>query len=185
VYGLVNKAIEQMVCRDHGEPVWEAIKREAGVEIEGFVSNAPYDDDVTYRLVGAASKVLGVPADRILDGFGEFWVLHTALEYYGPLMRAHGRTAQEFLLRLPQFHSRVRLIFPELRPPEFACTDVEENSLVLHYRTPRPAGLESFVEGLVRGIGKMFETQLHLERLEDRTAGADHSVFLVRWDGVR
>ena len=32
MYGLVNKAIEQMVCRDHGEAVWQAIKQEAGVE---------------------------------------------------------------------------------------------------------------------------------------------------------
>jgi hypothetical protein len=58
------------------------------------VSNAPYPDDVTYRLVTAASKVLGVPAEVILKAFGEFWVLHTALESYGPLMRAHGRTCR-------------------------------------------------------------------------------------------
>jgi hypothetical protein len=181
VYGLVNKAIEQMVCRDHGEAVWQRIRREAGVEVEAFVSNAAYPDDITYRLVGAASKVLQTPAEEILNGFGEYWVLHTALESYGPLMRAHGKTAREFLLRLPQFHARVQMIFPQLRPPEFECTDVDDQSLVLHYRTPRPAGLEPFVVGLLQGIGEMFGTPLTVRQLEDRATGADHSVFHVSW----
>jgi hypothetical protein len=181
VYGLVNKAIEQMVCRDHGEAVWQQIRQEAGVEVEAFVSNAAYPDDLTYRLVAAASKVLQTPAQEILTGFGEYWVLHTALESYGPLMRAHGRTAREFLLRLPQFHARVQMIFPELRPPEFECTEVTDHSLVLHYRTPRPAGLEPFVTGLLQGIGAMFDTPLTIRQLEDRATGADHSVFHVSW----
>lgn len=182
MYGLVNKAIEQMVCRDHGEAVWQSIKREAGVEVEAFVSNASYPDDITYRLVGAASKVLQAPVEDILSGFGEYWVLHTALESYGPLMRAHGKSAREFLLKLPQFHARVQMIFPELRPPEFECSDVGEHSLVLHYRTPRAAGLESFVEGLLKGIGEMFGTPLSVRRLDDRGAGADHSTFHVSWE---
>lgn len=181
MYGLVNRAIEQMVCRDHGEDVWQTIKREAGVDVEAFVSNASYPDDITYRLVGAASKVLQVPAEDILSSFGEYWVLHTALESYGPLMRAHGKTAREFLLKLPQFHARVQMIFPELRPPEFECSDVTEQSLVLHYRTPRPAGLEPFVEGLLKGIGEMFGTPLAVSRVEERAAGADHSTFHVSW----
>lgn len=181
MYGLVNRAIEQMVCRDHGEAVWQAIKQEAGVEVEAFVSNASYDDDITYRLVGAASKVLETPAEQILSGFGEYWVLHTALESYGPLMRAHGRTAREFLLKLPQFHARVQMIFPELRPPEFDCTEVTDDSLLLHYFTPRPAGLEPFVEGLLKGIGEMFGTPLTVRLVEDRSAGADHSVYHVSW----
>jgi hypothetical protein len=181
MYGLVNRAIEQMVCRDHGEAVWQAIRQEAGVEVEAFVSNASYPDDVTYRLVGAASKILQTPAEQILNGFGEYWVLHTALESYGPLMRAHGKTCKEFLLKLPAFHARVQLIFPELRPPEFECSDVTDDSLVLHYRTPRPAGLEPFVEGLLKGIGEMFGTPVTTKLLEDRSEGADHSVFHVSW----
>jgi len=182
MYGLVNRAIEQMVCRDHGDAIWQAIKREAGVEIEGFVSNAPYPDDVTYRLVGAASKVLDAPADEILKAFGEFWVLHTALESYGSLMRSSGRSVKEFLLRLPQFHTRVQMIFPDLQPPEFQCSEVTDHSLLLHYRTPRPAGLEPFVEGLVQGIGRMFDTKVGVRMLENRGAGADHSVFHVSWE---
>jgi hypothetical protein len=96
-------------------------------------------------------------------------------------MRAHGNSAKEFLLKLPVFHARVQMIFPELRPPEFECTDVADDSLVLHYRTPRPAGLEPFVDGLLKGIGEMFGTPLTVTLLDDRSKGADHSVFHVSW----
>jgi hypothetical protein len=181
MYGLVNRAIEQMVCRDHGNDVWQRIKATAGVETAGFVSNSPYPDDVTYRLVDAASQVLEQPAEAILRAFGEFWVLHTALESYGPLMRAGGRSAREFLLKLPSLHTRVQSIYPDLRPPEFECDAVTDESLVLHYRTARPAGLEPFVEGLVQGIGQMYDTPLTVRILADRRQGADHSAFHVNW----
>lgn len=181
VYGLVNRAIEGMVAREHGAAAWGRILERAGVGDGGFVSNESYPDDTTYRIVAAAAQVLEKPADAILFAFGEYWVLNTALESYGPLMRAAGRTAAEFLLHLPNFHRRVRLIYPSLQPPMFECSDVGTTSLQLHYRSTRPAGLESFVEGLISGIGKMFDTPLATRRLADRSRGDDHSVFLVSW----
>jgi hypothetical protein len=74
-------------------------------------------------------------------------------------MATGGRTLREFLLNLPDLHTRVALIFPELRPPEFACSEVTANSLRLHYRSTRE-GLTPFVVGLVEGLGGMFQTRL-------------------------
>lgn len=181
MYGLVNKAIEGMVRSGHGEATWLRIKSAAGVDLEGFVNNQPYPDDITYRLVAAASEILGTPPREILRAFGEYWVLDTALKAYGPLMRASGSTLKEFLLQLPHFHTRVQTIFPDLLPPQFACCNVSDAELDLHYRTPRPAGLEPFVEGLLLGLGRMYSTGVRVEILEDRSRGADHSVFRVRW----
>ena len=56
MYGLVNKAIEDLVVSNFGEDKWEAIKAKAGVDVEVFVSNEAYPDDITYNLVGAASE---------------------------------------------------------------------------------------------------------------------------------
>lgn len=182
MYGLVNKAVEQMVCRAHGRAIWETIKTEAGVDVAGFISNEPYSDDITYALVGAASRVLKVPADEILKAFGEHWVLHTALESYGPLMRAAGDNLRDFLIHLPHFHTRVESIYPHLTPPEFSCSNISETGMELHYWTPRPAGLEPFVEGLLNGLGKMFETPVEVRLLKHRADGHDHSIFSVRWE---
>ena len=180
MYGMVNKAVEDMVVMHHGEAVWEQIKAEAGVDVEVFMSNEGYPDEVTYNLVGAASELLGLPAEQILIGFGEHWVLHTAQEGYGGLMAAAGRTLPEFLRNLPNFHSRVSMIFPKLQPPRFECTDISEGSLKLHYYSDRE-GLTSFVIGLMQGLGKMFKTPVTIRLLESKAKGADHDLFEVNW----
>jgi hypothetical protein len=180
MYGMVNKAVEEMVCMHHGEPVWERIKSRADVDIDVFMSNEPYPDDITFRLVGAASEVLALPAEEILQAFGEHWVLHTARDGYGGLLQAAGRTLPEFLHNLPNFHARVAMIFPQLQPPRFECTDVTPDSLRLHYFSHR-SGLAPFVVGLMHGLGKMYSTPINVRLAQSRTDGADHDVFDVRW----
>jgi hypothetical protein len=181
MYGMVNKAVEDMICRNYGAPTWERIKKQAEVDVDVFLSNESYPDEITYRLVAAASEILRTPAASILEGFGEHWVLHTAQEGYGALMRAAGGSLPEFLSNLPNFHNRVAMIFPNLQPPRFECTDIAACSLRLHYFSRRQ-GLEPFVVGLVRGLGKMFRTPVKVEVAEARSCGADHDVFAVTWE---
>lgn len=180
MYGLVNKAIEELVTAGFGEAKWEELKAGAGVDTEVFISNEGYPDEVTYRLVASAVRVLGMPVEDILIAFGEHWVLKTAAQSYGPLLKSGGRTLPEFLVNLPNFHTRVALIFPNLKPPTFTCTDVTADGLHLHYFTHRP-GLTSFVIGLVRGLGKLYETPVDARVVQSRADGSDHDVFAVRW----
>lgn len=181
MYGMVNKAVEEMVCLNYDEQTWERIRTKARVEDEVFMSNEAYPDEITYQLVAAASEELGLPQETVLWAFGEHWVLHTALEGYGGLMRAAGDSLPEFLSNLPNFHSRVAMVFPKLQPPRFACTDMTSVSLKLHYYTHRP-GLEAFVVGLMRGLGKLYNTPVEVKLIESRNEdGSDHDVFSVTW----
>lgn len=181
MYGLVNRALEDMVRLHHGEAIWDQIKTRAGVEVDLFFGNESYPDDLTYRLVGAASEVLQMPAERVLEAFGEHWVLHTAQEGYGGLMGAAGKTLREFLINLPNFHTRVAMVFPKLQPPRFQVTDLKESSLCLHYHTERQ-GLTPFVVGLLRGLGQRFQTAVRVSPCASRATGSDHDIFLVEWD---
>ena len=178
--GMVNRAAENLVVSNFGEEKWLAIKEKAGVEVDVFLSNESYPDKMTYDLVGAASEVLGVAARDVLISFGEHWVLKTARQEYGSMLEANGRTLPEFLNNLEFLHTRVAMIFPDLQPPRFNCTDLMENSLRLHYYSHRP-GLTDFVVGLLQGLGKMFGTPADVEITERKAEGADHDVFLVRW----
>jgi Haem-NO-binding len=180
MYGMVNKAVEDMVVMHHGEPVWEKIRARAGVDVEVFISNEGYPDELTYNLVAAASELLQVPVEKILIGFGEHWVLHTARQHYGGMLRAGGATLPEFLRNLPVFHTRVAMMFPKLQPPRFECSDLTEQSLKLHYFSRR-AGLAPFVIGLMQGVGKMFDTPVTARQIAAREQGADHDVFELTW----
>jgi len=180
MYGLVNKAIMDLVVTNFGAGKWEAIKSKAGVEIDAFISNESYPDEITYSLVGAASEVLGLTPDQVLVAFGEHWVLKIAVESYGPMMKAGGKTLREFLVNLPNFHTRVEMIYPDLKPPRFSCSDVTDEGLKLHYFTHR-AGLTSFVVGLVRGLGTLYGTPAGCTVLETKVENGECDIFQVTW----
>ena len=180
MYGMVNKAIEDLVLREQGPETWDRVRERAAVEVETFVSNQAYPDELTYRLVAAASEQLGRPATEVLHRFGVHWILHTAPAGYEDLMDAGGSDLAEFLENLPAFHTRISLILPELVPPTFRISDRRPGSLMLHYRSERE-GLEPFVEGLLDGLGQRFGTPVRVRALEGETGSADRARFHVQW----
>jgi hypothetical protein len=180
MYGLVNKAIEDLVCSRYGEDTWEEIKKKANVDIDAFLGNESYPDEITYKLVGAASAILNTPADQIIEAFGEHWVLFTGKEGYGALFQSSGRTFRDFVLNLPSFHSRLNLLFPNFSPPSFQCTEVTDDSLRLHYRSSRP-GLTPMIFGLLKGLGAMYNTEVTVIQTGHRQSDTDHDEFLIRF----
>jgi len=180
MYGLVNQAIEDLVRSNHGDAVWTSIRERAGLDDGSFLSMSEYPDATTYGLVRAASEVLGQPQEAILEAFGEYWVLYTSKKGYGEMLEMAGSTLPEFLMNLDELHTRLGVLMPQLRPPSFVCSDVTEHSLTLAYHSDR-AGLAPMVVGLLRGLGKRFETEITIERTGGREQGLDHERFAVRW----
>jgi hypothetical protein len=175
MYGLVNKAVVDLITNKFGEETWKKIKAKAEVDIDVFVSMDGYPDDITYRLVGAASEVLGITAEQVLETFGEYWVLYTANEGYGPLLKASGNTLREFLKNLDALHARVAIQMTELRPPRFQLIDIDDTTMRLEYHSPR-AGLAPMVIGLLRGLGIRFNVELEIAHARV----ADHDEFTIR-----
>lgn len=180
MYGIVNKAIEELVIANFGEDKWEAVKKRSGIDIDYFLSNEPYDDDITYKLAGGVSEEMNMPVGNVLEAFGEWWILKTGKEKYGGLMEAGGHNLKEFLVNLPMFHNRIMLMYPKLTPPEFQISDIEENSVHVHYFSKR-TGLKEFVRGLMHGLAKMYKTTAEVELLQSRDNGFDHEIFKVSW----
>ena len=181
MYGLINKAVRGLVREQFGEEAWTRIRTRTGLEEDDFVSMDHYDDSVTYDLVGAASQELGLPAQAILEGFGTYWVKYTAVEGYGHLLDSAGSSLPEFLANLDQMHARVKLAFPDLKPPRFRVTDSNDEGLVLHYYSDRP-GLAPLVVGLVRGLAERFGDEVEVEPFRCEGGEADaHDAFRVRF----
>ncbi|WP_157268632.1 heme NO-binding domain-containing protein [Azohydromonas aeria] len=164
MYGLVNRAIEQLVVSTGGEAAWQRVCQRAGIGAEGFVAMCPYDDGVTYRLVGAVSQELGQSAEQVLEAFGNYWVLYTAEEGYGELMHACGDDLRQFLDNLNELHGRIETIFPGLRPPHFEVHDVAPGEYRVHYVSGRE-GLAPMVVGLLKGLARRFGQSVAIEQL--------------------
>ena len=181
MYGIVNKSIEELIKHHHGNEKWDAILKRSGVDTDFFISNQPYDDAITYQLAGAVSEELGVTVGDVLFLFGEWWILHTTKQKYGNLLQAGGKSLREFLINLPVFHNHIMMMYPKLTPPEFKVSEVQENSIQVHYFSKR-VGLQSFVHGLLSGLSKLYETETQIALMQSRDDGADHEIFKVSWN---
>lgn len=180
MYGLVNKAIHDMVCSRFGEETWQAIKQKAEIQVDTFLSMEGYPDDVTHRLVKAASEVLGLSASEIMQAFGEYWVEYTGTVGYAEMMDMSGDNLPEFLENLDELHGRLGVNFPQLQPPSFDCNHIEEDSLELQYRSTRE-GLSPMVVGLVKGLGTKFNTEVNITQTQSKQDGADCDTFLIEY----
>ena len=183
MYGLVNRAVHEMVVSQFGKEAWQSIAKKAQLDVSEFVSMQAYDDDVTYRMVAAASEVLNLEPDQVLEAFGEYWTVFTAAEGYGNMMTLAGDSLVEFLQNLDELHARVGLNFPELRPPSFECHDIQANSLRVRYFSERP-GLTALVVGLIRGLGRRFDTAVEVDILSRASDGNPCDEFEIRFSAA-
>ncbi|SEA63774.1 Haem-NO-binding [Flavobacterium gillisiae] len=180
MYGIVNKSIEDLVVTNFGRGKWEAIHERSGVDIDFFLSNEVYDDDVTFKIAIAVSEEMNMTLSEVLIAFGEWWVVRTTREKYPGLMESGGNNLRDFLINLPNFHNRVMLIYPKLTPPEFKVSDISSKGLNLHYFSKRE-GLQDFVRGIIQGLGIVYETPVILELIQSRNEGSSHEIFKVNW----
>ncbi len=153
MYGLVNRALQQLVCARCGDDGWRRVRERAGVDDEVFVRMDSYPDEITERLLASASEELGTPASTLLEDFGRYWVRYTMVEGYGALLHDLGSSFQVALNSLDTMHERVSLLYPALRPPRFRCEAVEAGCIRLHYWSER-RGLAPMVVGLVEGLAE-------------------------------
>jgi hypothetical protein len=180
MYGIVNKAIQDLVTENFGKQKWDDILERSGLEKGFFISSEPYDDDITFKLAIAVSQEMNVTVSQVFIAFEKWWVVRTTKEKYGGLMKSGGTNLQEFLMNLPLFHNRVMLIYPKLTPPKFKVSHISENSINLHYFSKRE-GLQEFVRGLIQGLGIMFNTPTTIDLLQTHDSGDSHEVFKVSW----
>lgn len=181
MYGLVNRAVEELLISLRGEAGWQRVRERAGCEEDGFVAMQTYPDELTFRLVDAAAAELARPVDEVLQDFGEYWVLYTAARGYGDLMSGRGDSTLQFLRQLNEMHARVETIFHKMTLPWFEVDEatVQDEGFELLYDSPRQ-GLAPFVVGLVRGLGKRYGESLSIEHIESRATGAPMDRFRIR-----
>jgi hypothetical protein len=180
MYGIVNRAIQELVVENHGEKTWDIILRKSNVDVDFFISTEPYEDAITFKLAKATSEEIGISLEETLVALGEWWVIKTTSKKYPGLMSSGGENLKDFLLNLPNFHNRIMLMYPKLTPPEFKISNITSNSIDLHYFSKRE-GLQEFVRGLLLGIGKLYNSPIDVDLLQTRLDGSSHEIFKVSW----
>lgn len=181
MYGLINTALRAMICENYDQETWQKVADLANVSEEHFSIMKPYPDEITHRIVNAASEVLSRSGIELMQIFGHYWIGYTKSSGYQEIMEMCGETLPDFLHSLDDLHTRLGVQFPKFNPPSFECNELSEHTLELHYRSSRE-GLAPMVVGLVQGLGDRFETTVEISQVSDRTQGDDHDTFLIQYN---
>lgn len=150
--GVVFNLLEEVVVRTHGADTWDALLDAADIE-GAYTSLGSYDDADLFKLVGAASKALGIPAQDVVRWFGRE-ALPLLAQKYATFFEKH-ESSRPFLLTLNRIiHPEVRKLYPGAQTPEFVFDTSSPDVLVMEYQSERR--LCAFAEGLIQGAAAHF-----------------------------
>ena len=97
MYGVINYSVKTLVLEKFGQDTWTRICAEAGVEDDDFKFHEYHPDGQTVSLVLAASKVLGVEADQVLEIYGEYFLKFLEDEAMDKILHIMGSNLADFL----------------------------------------------------------------------------------------
>lgn len=163
--GIIAKCLKDMVVEKFGEKAWNDILVMSGME-KGMmiVSMGDLDDAVVLKMIESTCKVLGVSMAQAADVFGEYWVCHFAPKIYSAYY-AGVETAKDFLLKMDEVHKITTSTIPNARPPRFEYRWESPKVLIMHYKSKR--NLIDILVGLVKGVGKYFNTPLNVKKISN------------------
>lgn len=161
MHGIIHKALKDMVTEEFGAERWKKIEETANNSGDVYIGMRGYSDDVTYGLIGTATKELGVSVEVCLERFGEYWVLDAAPGSYADLLDATSDNVIGFFENINSLHDRIISTFPRYIPPEFFIKELGDDIYEIHYISTRE-GLCYFVVGLIKGVGKRFNKAIEI-----------------------
>lgn len=151
MYGLIHRAMRDMVQERLGQAAWQAIELEQAIGPGELISMTVYDDALTMRLMGALSTAFDLPMTGMLHAFGRHWVDFVYKGAYGSIMHFTGSDLVTLLRNLDRMHHTVRITLPSALVPSFVVIEETPEAICVEYRSERE-GLEPMVEGLLEGL---------------------------------
>ncbi|KAJ8298046.1 hypothetical protein KUTeg_024577 [Tegillarca granosa] len=177
---MCSNAIEKIGHDALFENVCPVEKQEAGLDMDGkFLVRQIYEDAISYDLVGAASKVLNIPAGDILELFGKTFFDFCQESGYDKILQVLGGNTRDFLQNLDALHDHLATIYPGMRAPSFRCSKRDDGVLILHYYSERN-GLEPIVCGIVKAVAsKLHNANVDVEVYRSKDKDCDHIQFAI------
>ena len=170
MHGLINRSIQCFVRDTYGADVWSDVAAAAGLGFDNFEALLTYDDDLTDRVMDAASQRLAKPVDVLMEDLGTYVITAPGFDRLRRLFRFGGATFVDFLHSLDDLEDRVRLTVPELHLPRLALQDLNAERLTPSCDFDRP-GWGHVVVGVLRAMADDYGALVMLEYCGDGPGG--------------
>lgn len=175
--GMIFTEFLSMVESRFGLDVVDRMIEESRVPREGaYASTGTYPHEELVAMVGALSRIVGVPATDLVHAYGRH--LFDKLASTFPRYVSHASSAFEFLASIDGYiHVEVRKIYPDAELPRFTHHVSDDGrTMTLEYRSPRR--FDALAHGLLEGALAHFGEPTTVSRQE--LPGGDGSLFVIR-----
>ncbi len=153
MHGFIILQLQKFAQQQAGPQAWDTLLREAKLPPKSYSPVRTYPDEEAFALVGAASRVLNLPASTILEAFGEF-IAPELIRLYGRLLQPEWKTLDVIEHTETLIHAAVRVGNPGAKPPVLECIRTTENELQIMYSSERQ--MCSLATGIVKSLARHF-----------------------------
>ncbi|MSU79588.1 MAG: hypothetical protein EXS16_16050 [Gemmataceae bacterium] len=128
MHGLIFLELQKFAQQQAGTQAWNTLLREAKLPVKSYSAVRTYPDEEAFALVGAASRVLNLPAGAVLEAFGEFLAVEL-IQLYARLLQPEWKTLDVIENTEKLIHAAVRVGNPGAKPPVLECIRTTEDEL--------------------------------------------------------
>ncbi len=175
--GIIFITLNRMVEETAGISAWESILQEVKPSSDGiYTSVEDYADEEIFSLIGAISSQLKIPAEELIENFGEY--LFNQLNQKYPTFTKQEDDFLKFIETIDSvIHKEVRKLYSNTLLPELKHSYTDSKTMNLVYKSPRKLCL--LAEGLIRGAAKHYKTEYLLDHHTCMHKGAEQCEFLI------
>ena len=163
--GAIVKCLSDLVKNNFGEHKWKEIVQQSGENPHtAILATSDIDDKTVFKLIENACKILSLNKQQACDAFGDYWVNTYAPKIYS-MYYTQFENAKQFIMGMDKIHETVTKSMLNARPPRFAFEEVDDNTIIVNYISTR--NMIDFYIGLVKGVGKFFNTPIDIKKLSE------------------
>src|SRR5712691_2275511 len=153
MHGLIFLQLQKFAQHKGGTQAWETLLKEAMLPGKTYAPVRAYPDEEVLALVGAASRILKLPAAAVLEAFGQF-IAPELIRLYGRLLQPGWKILDVIENTEKLVHAAVRVGNPGAKPPVLECIRTTEDELQIMYSSERQ--LCCLAKGIVKGLARHF-----------------------------
>lgn len=176
MHGTIFAELQKYVVSKLGDEAWIALKSEAGVTRDQYDPLEIYPDEEVVALVGAASRVTGLPAETLLEDFGAF-IAPDLLEMYWAVVQPEWRTLDLLEHTETAIHEVVRISQKGATPPYLNARRTAADEVTITYTSPRR--LCAVAKGIVRGVATHYGDSIAIAEPSCMLRGDDSCILRV------
>lgn len=168
--GIVFNVFSDLVTDSFGWEIWDQLIENTKPASQAIYTSADiYPDDELISYVTELSKITGTAAPDLVRAFGKY-MMHKFKTMHPEFLDGHN--AKSFLASVHNvIHVEVKKLHPDSLLPKFEYEDESDDTLTMLYSSERK--LCHLAEGLVQGVGEVFNEAIAIEHPECMHDGAE------------